>query len=640
MKKSIKIIAVIMLLAILATCFIGCAPEENNVDDSKVVSTRGKHDHFFVTPTSSSLVSGGTAHQTIVIRAGAKKREVFAAEEFQYFVERSTGVKLPILRDSELVYDESAKYISIGETSLFKNAGLTMPDEKTYGVSGYMIKSVDDDTFIVGSSYRDNYAGCVYGVYGLLDAIINLEVYSEETITFDKHDYINMPIFDVEEIPDFDERRFHITNTAPVASMRLGITDPGEDSYYQLTGHSELWILTTSIEYVYHEDWLGGTGNVICHSSYLTGSHEEYAKNLIKLLETYPESNWVNIGVPDETTPCVCSRCKSEMNKYKTNAAGLNVIYLNKILNIVEPHMSEKYPERDIQYSMYAYQGTFASPTTYDKETDSYIPHSQEVIPHKDLEIWFCPIGMNTIAPITAEENKASYDSYRGWSSISDNVTYYGYPYWSRSSGDLYPNAQSFVENVRYWATTNMRYYYEEGHDYSDLFSDMIIYVESKMLWDVNLDYKTLAKDFMNKSYGVASDDIWAMYEFYMSWYAHNETPRGMWSVPVGSIMKADLFTKDMLNVCLGFIDDAITKINALKTTDYTTYLDLLPKIQRLQLMVRNTYMYVHKNTLSTTEMKVWIDEMREYYPTLYKNTLLKAPDSSDLLAWWDKLVG
>lgn len=640
MKRLIKLITVIMLVALSFTFIVGCNPENPDASGEKIVSSRGKHDHFNVTPTTSALVSGNSAYQTIVIRAGAKKREIFAADELQYFVELSTGVKIPIVRDSELVYDENAKYISIGETTLSKMAGLTLPDEKKYGVSGFMIKSVGDDTFIMGSSYRDNYAGCIFGVYAVLDILINLEVYSEETMTYDKHDYLDMPTFDVEEIPDFDERRFHIANNQPLTAYRMGVTDPAEDSYYQLTGHSELWILQTSIEYMYHEDWLGGTGNVICHSSYLTGSHEEYAKNLVKLLEKYPESNWVNIGVPDETTPCTCSRCRQEMNKYNTNAAGLNVIYLNKILNIVKPQMEEKFPGRDIQYSMYAYQGTFASPTEYDENTDTYTPDSPEVIPHEDLEIWFCPIGMNSIAPLTAEENKASLDSYRGWSSISSNVTYYGYPYWSRTSGDLYPNANSFIENVRYWATTNMRYYYEEGHDYSDLFSDMILYVQSKMLWDVNLDYYTLAKDFMDKSYGVASEDVLAMYEFYMGWYAHKEVPRGMWSVPVSGIMKEDLFTKDMLNACLGFLDDGIAKVNALKDSEYETYLDLLPKLQRLQLMLRNTYMYVHKASTSTSEMKVWIDEMKEYYPTLYRYSTLEAPDSSNLLTWWDKLVG
>ena len=640
MRKLVKFIATIMLIALVCSTLIGCAPETPTDNNDKVVSSRGKHDHFIVTPTTSPLIMGDRAEQTIVIRADAKKREIFAAEELQYFIELSTGVKLPIVRDTEMVYDENAKYISIGYTELFKKSDLTLPDEKTYGVSGYMIKTVGDDTFIVGSTYRDNYVGCVYGVYGVLDTLINLEVYSAETMTYDMHDYIDMPIFDVEEIPDFDERRFHVTNTTPLAAIRMGITDPGEDSYYQLTGHSELWILQTSIEYMYHSDWLGGSGKVICHSSYLTGSHEEYAKNLIKLLEKYPESNWVNIGVPDETTPCACSRCRGEMSKYNTNAAGLNVIYLNKILNIVEPYMTTNYPDRDIQYSMYAYQGTFASPTTYDEETDSYIPHSEEVIPHEDLEIWFCPIGMNSVSSILAEENKASLDSYRGWSTISDNVTYYGYPYWSRASGDLYPNANAFVENVRYWATTNMRYFYEEGHDYADLFSDMIIYIQSKMLWDVNLDYYTLAKDFMNASYGVASEDILDLYDFYMSWYSHNEVPRGMWSTPVTSVFKAELFPKDMLNVCLGFIDSALGKVEGLKESDYDTYVKLLPRIQRIQLMVRNAYMYVHKATLSTSEMKEWVDEMQAYYPTLFKNTSLKSPDSGDLLTWWDKLVG
>jgi hypothetical protein len=184
-----------------------------------------------------------------------------------------------------------------------------------------------------------------------------------------------------------------------------------------------------------------------------------------------------------------------------------------------------------------------------------------------------------------------------------------------------------------------MRYFYEEGHDYADLFSDMIVYVQSKMLWDVNLDYYTLAKEFMKNSYGVAHEEVLRVYDFYMSWYAHEGNPRGMWSVPVSSIMTPDLFPKDMLNACLGYLDDGIKKIEAIKDTDYEAYLTYLPRVQRLQLMIRNTYMYVHKATLSTTEMKEWVDEMKEYYPTLYRNISLKSPDSGNLLAWWESLV-
>ena len=121
--KKIRIIS-LLLTFIMVIGFLGACNGSSSDDDIVTVdSPYGKT--FDLKPANGvdgdalMLIENGRTDYKIVISDTATTYEKTAGSEMQTFIQKSTGVKIPIISDNGLTYDNNNYYMSIGPTTLF-----------------------------------------------------------------------------------------------------------------------------------------------------------------------------------------------------------------------------------------------------------------------------------------------------------------------------------------------------------------------------------------------------------------------------------------------------------------------------------------------------------------------------------------
>ena len=171
-KLTIRIIS---LLLIFVFVLGGCKNNDNKDKDGS--NKKVQVHNYVVSETDDYIVKDGKSEYTVVFPSeGTKRFTSSAVSELLTFFEKATGVLLKSSSDVGLTFDDSKKFISIGDTSLVKTAGVEY-DVMELGTSGFIIKTVGKSTFIVGDSY-----GEINGVYGFLQTYFGFKAYAEDEI--------------------------------------------------------------------------------------------------------------------------------------------------------------------------------------------------------------------------------------------------------------------------------------------------------------------------------------------------------------------------------------------------------------------------------------------------------------------------
>ena len=324
--------------------------------------------------TGYRIIQNGKSDYSIVIPSTADQTLQFAASEMQYFLSLSTGVSLPILKDDVVSYDATSTYISLGNTTLLADSGLSSRDD--LGKTGYTLKTLSKSVFVI-SLTED---GVLSGVYDMLKESIGLEIYS-----YDEFDYrtgTDVPLydFDISYKPLIDVRRmsyYNLQNNSTYNSrMKL---------FNKRHGYSEWlsWAHTVVTQYLpyskygkEHPDWYGASGTQICYSN------PEVVDAIANAVKDLPSANdvgrYIMIGHEDNKNMCQCENCVNERKKFG-NYAGQELNFTNKVAEKLESYMQENYPGRDITFVFFAYQTSAEPPVEYDttlgRKICSHRPH-------------------------------------------------------------------------------------------------------------------------------------------------------------------------------------------------------------------------------------------------------------------------
>lgn len=120
------------------------------------------------------IVKEGEAQAKIVLPDQPKVVVIFAAEEFQYHIQRATGVKLTIIPERKVT--EEGTYIYIGRTAASEKAGINLaemePNEfiKKVGREAMFLLGKDGEGFRRGLTYANPAdMGTLFAVYEWLD---------------------------------------------------------------------------------------------------------------------------------------------------------------------------------------------------------------------------------------------------------------------------------------------------------------------------------------------------------------------------------------------------------------------------------------------------------------------------------------
>ena len=504
----------------------------------KVEYTDGVHD-YTATETESYLVRNGTTGYNVVIPQGADELTEFAKDEFVFFFEEATGIKLSVVSETSagLAHNPTEKYISIGNTAMLKNAGLEV-DESVLGSQGARIVTKDNTVYLFGGGNQ----GALYAVYDFLQLVFNYEIYYYDVWEIDRVDEVKLLNFDVTDVPDVEIRtgsygpvrhntqdlgyRFRQPYMYTSYILSAGDTEHGQTAQ---NIHNTDNILPKAYWKNTHPQWFADSGSQLCYTAH--GNMEEYeamidqvARVLVSSLQKYtvaeyPNYQFIGLMIEDDNTVCSCQACKNALNYYGANSGAL-VVFCNRVMEKVQASMqdaeNEAYYREDLKLLFFAYNQFLGAPVKYNLETGEYVP---TVYTREDVGVFYAKItGSNEILSVYDDVNKQLRVEVENWSKVANgNISY-----WTYSTN--FHSYMVFVDTYEHFNSDGYKFYLSRGGDMfvnqgesqnreSDNFDGLKAYLDSKLQWDCTQDVEALTRQWFNAMYGDAAETMQQLFE-------------------------------------------------------------------------------------------------------------------------------
>lgn len=544
MKRKITKAFSLIIAVILACSFgFGCSCNDDDIEDNPISDnsatnttatqiSRGNGVHTAsVTPTNEYIVKNGKSDYKLLLPSEATEYEKEAADLIQEYIYASLNVTLPIVYDNE-ANALKGKIISLGDTELMRSSGISV-DVDSYGTSGFKIVTKNDNVYISGARNALR-QGTYYGAQEFLKHTIGFEAYSFDCIDYEVLGELKLYDFDVTEIPDFDSRRvgyYNLQNDKKWA--RLLRNEILSEARLSWSGgsHNHLQILPPSEYYAEHPDWFWfaseedeATLNVGHGGLCLSNEEmiEEFINVLTEAFETNPDKNFVHLGQMDTTETCPCDNCRARQAQYNTNAAGLAVMFTNAVARGVQERISQKSPDRKLTFQLFAYNGTLAPPAKL--ENGVYVADCPEVMLDDNVIVQFTPAHRNENVQLeNTSENKKFWGYLQGWQAVSKQISVWAYDINFKAMNLKYQNWVCLIDDMITYSNMGVRSMYLQGSVSQPVASmiEMRCYVESKLMWNLSLDYEELVKDFIEHYYGPAAEYVAEYYDVMTSYFEH-----------------------------------------------------------------------------------------------------------------------
>lgn len=619
MKKMIKkccmvALSVIMAMSTLASCKDNNGGNNGGIQMEDAVGTKNSSTSLYdmelntlhkinVTQGTKDFIVNGQTDYQIVIPANASDEETsVAAEELQYFLGEATGAEIQIVKDTGLTYDASKKYISVGDTALVSAAGITV-DKTILTRSGFRIVSKGNSVFLIGGG---DY-GTLYSAYEFLTQEIGLEVYTSDTIYFNKTASLKLHEYDVTDVPDIEYVLTPLGTQYFNAAVRRRMRFNHEREVWMgpqnVSWHNTLNYLPASDYKGAHPDWYGTNGD-LCF--YANGNEAEYElffeafmNSFISVLEKNPDIDNITITQQDWNSWCECALCKADLEKYDTNAATM-VKFCNKVSDTLKVYFEENNIDRKVNICFFAYQKTTAAPVT--KTADGkYVPIDNDVICRDNVYCFYAPITAEFLYGFDQPENSYYLETMDKWCAITSHMYLWIYAVNFYDSFKPYGTITSMQDTYIVAKAHNVSYLYDQcwwNQDNAGDWMNLRSYLTSKLRWNVKADVQELVENFMDNHYQAASEAMQKAFTLYTTWFEHlkNDVQVG------GSYLDAKLyeaknFPKGFVDGMLKCFDEAYKAIEPVKDTDPILYEALQKRIcletfpyRYLNITYYNTY--------------------------------------------------
>ena len=157
--------------------------------------------------SASPLFENKKSNWNIVVSGRASETELYAARELQYFLQRISGVKLPVNQDGKISAGNS---IVIGTAGTFANLPESVKNfpEGVSGKDSLRVKTLDGNLYLTGNVPR----GALYAVYTFLKNTMGVRWFSAGK----NGEYVpgksrfDLPQLDIYEAAGFKYRGFHL----------------------------------------------------------------------------------------------------------------------------------------------------------------------------------------------------------------------------------------------------------------------------------------------------------------------------------------------------------------------------------------------------------------------------------------------
>ncbi len=536
MKKITRITSLALGLLLSFGIFSACNDTDNAADQGNVgnVASTASDTHYAkISKRSDYIVKNGQSYYTLVVPKAAERYETKAADLLVEYYEKALGVSMPVITDDKAT-NKDGRYISIGDTTLLQNSGISIPEEK-YNSSGFRILTKGNTVYIAGARTMMR-RGTYYGVQEFLKHTIDWEAYTAAEIYYQKTDTVEMRNFDVVEIPDFDFRRAtyqtNYDNNEYSLMLRMTPRDE-EDAFKGLISHSHFQIIDPNEYYSMHQDWF--YTKISVSDSKFTWDQQaqlcltneemtaEFIKNVTQMFIETPKAEFIHIGQADNSFFCNCNDCTKWLKDRDTNEAGLMVDFTNRVARGVTENIKKVDPNRKLTFECFAYLASMKPPTKTTRDGNGnkvFVADHPDVIPDENVMIQFTPIAAHNMVPLNHVNNQQFYDYFQGWSAICDNISVWNYGSNFRYYMIGLKNWDVVGENFNLYREGGVKNMYEQCAFWHVLLQmrEMRLWIYGKMLWNNSLNWNDLAKQFIEYYYGPSAKYVQEYYD-YMTTY-------------------------------------------------------------------------------------------------------------------------
>lgn len=607
MKKIRRILISILIISMIFSC-VGCGKDTETVSNG-LTAIKGKY-----------LVNDGVSEYKIVVSKDAGSVIQVAPAEFNKFFSESTGVNLPVVTDDEI--QSGDKYISIGETTLLKDAGISY-DYDELGRDGYKIITEGDNLYLIGGA---DY-GSLYAVYGLLEYIIDYDFFAEDCYTIAQGvEQIPLYEFDITDIPDIALRTASdgVVESSQTTLYRMRVR-PYLEHFLVVNGkwaHNSLAYVQDSPDA--NAKWYNSGRTQLCYTAH--GDEAEYNKmqnacfeTLKKTLMEDIEKSSVMFTIEDNYDICSCEACNAMTEKYGAISSTI-ILFLNDLNALVkdwfETEEGEPYA-RDLKIIFFAYNSYEAAPASYNEETGKY-EANEGIQLDEGVYCQLCPIFMDYYKPITDESNEEYCINMQKWIDMVEGKLYLWY-YSTNFRFYLVPYDyfDTMVENYRF-AIDGGTYYLFDQRQFNETgvvtgWSALKNYMNYKLAWDIEENVEELYDNFFDGYFGPASDDMREVFDglrVLTNYNKENKNLGGRRSIYL-EILDEEYWPKDVLEQWLNCFESAETKIADLKEKNPSQYEMYRDHINGEKLSV--LYLFIQCYSYNTSE------EVIDAYKTEFK---------------------
>ncbi len=591
-------------------------------------------------------------------------RAVRAANEYRTFVSEAIGANIYWYRESA-VSDKNKKFISIGNTSLLRNAGFGISDSELseLGDSGYIIKTdAADNIYVIGGNEQDGWMGLMSGVYDLLHDYFGYEYYADGVYSLNRG--VTEVLFDVADmnkkvIPSFKYRKrsygFNSANSVDKEfnGYRLRMNDMIVFSF--APNGADMHNLEYAIPYseygASHGEWYTSGGAQFCFGRDPDGIAKTAVDKMLPIITAAENKNselkslnkYFYVGMTDSTVWCDCSACTKYINLHGGYKVSTYINLINKIAALLK-----KQNRTDIKPVMLAYHSTQDAPVKENFD-GSYSPVNADMKLDDNVAVYYCPIEANYYVPLDYAGNAARNDgtpsvkdrnasalkSLKGWSAVAKNVMYYFYmehfPYHYMEFYDIFGSIQ---DNFRFAAENGGISMYNLGQfneSVSSGFARLKEYVNAKLMWNVNENVDELIDGFFKNYYGVAGGQMRKIFDEYRAMVAEKfktHPEYGDMSIYSQRNLSSDWFDKTKLAQWLDDIKSAYAAVEnarAAGTITETEKLRLNKAIKTESMFLRaivieyfGNYAYAISGKSLTTLKTEWKADASELGMTMW----------------------
>ena len=555
---------------------------------------------FSYKTTGTYIVKNGKTSYKVVVPEVETQAISYAKSELSRFFKEAAGVDLKFVTDKGLTHNDTNRYISLGDTSLYRSLGRN-DDITALKKDGTKIFTKGKSVYIIGGEET----GVLNGVYDFLKINFGFEYFFTDGYTL-RTGVTDLKLldYDVTDISDIEYRQrigymagSSDTTDGKMISYRLRLRDSYGDLLLPIhmgdtntteikNNHNSLYFVPEAKYGKTNPEFYSGAGQ-LCYTAH-GNSKNTYdtmtticAEKIEQSLMWYPAAEYpqykaVLLGQMDNVPMCKCTDCmrmKSEHND--ANSAAL-MKFMHDVGKKVDAWMALEenaaYRRENFKYMFFAYLDTSRPPFGEDADGNIKIADDLKFDDGVNVAPFFAQSHLHTGVSFDDNANIEQKEYIRLWGKAFPETWAWSYggfyndffTFWDLYS--FYPGYYKYLKANNYSLTFPQIKSCQTGADTG--FNVLAIYMYSKLAWNSELSVENIFDEYFNAMYAEAAEPMREMFEDLRLWFARCLTDNNWgWSANMnGSISGSMEFVRQGdLATMFRHLNDAYSKIEMYK---------------------------------------------------------------------------